>query len=244
MICPHCRQDIKPVRKSRHRLAVGDCTDKDVVDAVMMGEKAGAVVTDPPYGIEQEGILNDDPEGLRNLYDGCLAVLPIDNAVVITFQSPRLFWVWLDAVRSAAHKIGRLLWLYKTGQPRIPWHGWYMHGDAILVSLVGNPKWPDWTDACPDTYEVNIHDDQSVYGTQVGDQALHSAIKPWGVIENLIAHTQGIVFDPFVGSGTTIIGCERLRRQCRVIEIDPGYCAVAIQRWVDVTGREPELILT
>lgn len=47
----------------RHRLICGDCTDADVVAQVMGGERAGAIVTDPPYGINREGIINDDPPG-------------------------------------------------------------------------------------------------------------------------------------------------------------------------------------
>lgn len=48
-----------------------------------------------------------------------------------------------------------------------------------------------------------------------------------------------IVYEPFSGSGTTIIACERTGRKCRAIELNPGYVAVAIQRWVDATGKEP-----
>jgi len=51
-----------------------------------------------------------------------------------------------------------------------------------------------------------------------------------------------IVYDPFLGSGTTLIACERLNRKCRAVEISPAYVAVAIQRWVDVTGGVPELV--
>jgi len=51
-----------------------------------------------------------------------------------------------------------------------------------------------------------------------------------------------IIYEPFSGSGTTIIACERLGRKCRAVEISPAYCAVAIQRWVDVTGGTPELV--
>ena len=51
-----------------------------------------------------------------------------------------------------------------------------------------------------------------------------------------------VVFDGFLGSGTTLIACERLGRKCRAVEISPAYCAVAIQRWVDVTGGTPELL--
>ena len=51
-----------------------------------------------------------------------------------------------------------------------------------------------------------------------------------------------VVFDGFNGSGTTIIAAENLSRQARAIEISPAYCAVAIQRWVDMTGGTPELV--
>jgi DNA modification methylase len=50
------------------------------------------------------------------------------------------------------------------------------------------------------------------------------------------------VYEPFCGTGTTLIACERLGRKCRAVEISPAYVAVAIQRWVDVTGGEPVLL--
>ena len=53
-------------------------------------------------------------------------------------------------------------------------------------------------------------------------------------------HESEYVYEPFSGSGTTIIACEQLGRKCRAIEISPGYVAVALQRWADATGRKPE----
>lgn len=47
---------------------------------------------------------------------------------------------------------------------------------------------------------------------------------------------------PFLGSGTTLIACENLNRRCRAVEIDPGYCAVTLQRWSDLTGLTPTLV--
>ena len=58
----------------------------------------------------------------------------------------------------------------------------------------------------------------------------------WFSLENHVA------YEPFSGSGTTIIACENLSRRCRAVEISPAYVAVAIQRWVDVTGKEPILL--
>lgn len=51
-----------------------------------------------------------------------------------------------------------------------------------------------------------------------------------------------IVYEPFSGSGTTIIACEQLGRKCRAIEISPAYVAVALQRWADATGKTPTKI--
>jgi len=51
-----------------------------------------------------------------------------------------------------------------------------------------------------------------------------------------------VVYEPFNGSGTTLIACENLSRKCRAIEISPAYVAVALQRWADLTGKTPELI--
>jgi DNA modification methylase len=73
----------------------------------------------------------------------------------------------------------------------------------------------------------------------------HCAAFPLELVErHLVIYTkQGeIVFEPFCGSGTTIIACERFGRRCRAIDIEPAYVAVALQRWVDVTGEQPELI--
>jgi DNA modification methylase len=72
---------------------------------------------------------------------------------------------------------------------------------------------------------------------------MHPTQKPIALVEWFLEkHAGEIVADTYVGSGTTIIACERLGRKCRAIEISPAYCAVAIQRWVDVTGGTPELV--
>jgi hypothetical protein len=222
-----------------HRLICGDCTDAAVVGMVMQGEKAGAVVTDPPYGINREGIENDDPEGLRALFDGCLAVMPIENAVVIAFQSPRLFPDWLDALREAGHKFERMLWMYKPNDETFPWRGWILKSESILVSTFGTGVWREMKPYAHDCYSpVTIGKELS------GDWGkAHASVKPVLVVEDLINRVGGdMVYEPFLGSGTTLIACERLGRKCRAVEISPAYCAVAIQRWVDMTGGEPVIL--
>ena len=58
----------------------------------------------------------------------------------------------------------------------------------------------------------------------------HASIKPPLIVTHLIDNTVGIVFDPFLGSGTTMVAAENLRRKCRGIEISPDYCAVILER--------------
>ena len=57
-----------------------------------------------------------------------------------------------------------------------------------------------------------------------------------------IQHAGDVVYDPFSGSGTTIIAAEQLGRRCYAMEIDPRYVAVAIKRWEDFTGKTSERI--
>jgi len=69
----------------------------------------------------------------------------------------------------------------------------------------------------------------------------HATQKPIAVMTWCLGFLpDGIIYEPFSGSGTTIIACEQLGRKCRAIEISPAYVAVAIQRWADATGKEPK----
>ena len=69
----------------------------------------------------------------------------------------------------------------------------------------------------------------------------HPTQKPVQVVEPFIeawTKEDEVVYDPFVGSGTTIIAAERLGRRCYAMEIEPRYCDVAIKRWEDYTGQK------
>ena len=218
-----------------HRLMCGDSTKREDVERLMGGERAGCVLTDPPYGINREGITNDDPEGLRALFDGVLACLPADNAVVVAFQSPRLFPVWLDAIREAGYEFERMLWLYKNNDCTHPWRGWLLTSEAILLSSVGEPIW----DAR--FTEPYAHDCYTVSWdatTMVDVPGWHGSIKPFTVIKDLLSRLAGDVYDPFLGSGTTLIAAHRLGRKCYGIEIEPRYCDVILRRYEAETGEQ------
>lgn len=72
------------------------------------------------------------------------------------------------------------------------------------------------------------------------DQGNHGTQKPIECMQRPIRNHSGDVYDPFVGSGTTIIASEILHRTCYAMDIDPHYCDVAIQRWETFTGEKAE----
>ena len=69
-------------------------------------------------------------------------------------------------------------------------------------------------------------------------------MKPVELVERALRNsskTRDTILDPFGGSGTTLIACERSGRQARLIELEPRYCDVIIRRWQDFTGRDAKL---
>ena len=84
-------------------------------------------------------------------------------------------------------------------------------------------------------------------GSRRHDLALHPTVKPTKLVADAImdvTRRSDLVLDAFLGSGTTLIACERTGRICRGLEIDPGYTDVALRRWADLTGRYPVLEAT
>ena len=68
---------------------------------------------------------------------------------------------------------------------------------------------------------------------------LHPTMKPVALVERAIRNSsksRDIVLDPFGGSGTTLIACEKIGRQARLIELDPRYCDVIVRRWQEFSG--------
>jgi DNA modification methylase len=91
-------------------------------------------------------------------------------------------------------------------------------------------------------YRANVLDYPSVnslHPARQGDLALHPTVKPVALIADLIrdcSKRNGIILDPFGGSGTTILAAERTGRIARVIELDPLYVDLTVRRWEKITG--------
>ena len=80
---------------------------------------------------------------------------------------------------------------------------------------------------------------------EINQNTGHACPKPTSVwtrfLERLTNKNSVNIYDPFLGSGTTLIAAEQLGRKCYGLEISPGYCAVILQRFKDATGKTPTL---
>ena len=230
-------------RLGEHRLICGDCTDRAVVERVMGGERVSLIVTDPPYGVDYDGGANNERkreklEGDKDseLYAKFLDVAPIDGKCALyMWHDGRLANEVYQAANGAGFEIRTQIIWHKLKAHYGAWMAQYKQKHEPCIYCVKNG--PEFSGA---TNEVTVWEYD-----QPSRNENHPTEKPVELMERAIGnHPYILVYEPFSGSGTTLIACERLRRKCRAVEISPAYCAVTIQRWVDMTGGTPELVHT
>jgi DNA modification methylase len=111
-------------------------------------------------------------------------------------------------------------------------------GDAInniQLGRFGRNRTNVWTHPGVNTFMTGPND----------DYALHPTVKPVAMIAEAIKDASprgGIVLDPFLGSGTTLLACEKVGRRCSGVEYEPSYVDVAIRRWQQYTGQDAVLV--
>jgi DNA modification methylase len=212
-----------------HRLICGDCTDRAVVETL---GHVDVLFTDPPYGIMVDtgwlSALNVKRGKPANLSDDLLQ--GDDGSLDLSFlwqYNKRMVWGFPYIYDSEA--TGWIVW---DKQPGIEDRGIVT---PIEMAATTMRKGFDMIRVMWGGYYRAAGEDRQPHPTQ----------KPVGVFSPFIeawTNKDDIVLDPFLGSGTTLIACERINRKCRAIDISPAYCAVSIQRWVDLTGKKPKLI--
>jgi site-specific DNA-methyltransferase (adenine-specific) len=234
---------------ARHRVMCGDSTRPDHLRRLCGDSIPSVCITDPPYGLEVEGVTNDSPDEFERLMPAwaraCSEVLPQD-ALMAAFQGTRTFPICLQAMTEHGWEFLRSLTMYKRNDHSYPWRGWILVSEAILLFQHGSPRWPEVPagEHSPDTYEVVRH------GRVLSDATLNMParnfpIKPLEVVEDLVAKLVvpgGRFLDGFLGSGTSLIAGEKRGRICCGMELEPYYCDVAISRWEQFTQQKAERI--
>jgi len=213
-----------------HKLICGDCTDKAVVDRMMGGEKARMIFTDPPWNVaigkdsnprhrQRDGLENDDmsEEDFSAFISSFVSSFILANDGDLYCVLGAAEWPTLDRnLRDAGyHWSATIIWvkdLFVLGRSKYHrryepiWYGWH----TANKSSFGDAR--------------NLDDVWEIPRPRVSKE--HPTMKPVELVEKAVTNSSQLedaVFDPFLGSGTTLIACERLGRKCRAVEISPAY---------------------
>jgi DNA modification methylase len=236
----------------KHRVLCGDSTKKEDVDKLMDGQKADMVFTDPPYGVnygKKNEFLNSISFGNRIQTDIQNDVLNIKDISILWANSFRILSDYLEEYSTyfiCAPQGGDLLMMMmmmnENGLPlrhSIIWN----KNNHVLGRTDYNYKHETILYGWKDKHKFYGNGSQkfSVWDFDKPVKSdLHPTMKPVELIINAILNNslenQNIV-DIFLGSGSTLIACEKSNRICYGMEIDPHYIDVIVQRHVDFTGN-------
>lgn len=229
-----------------HRLLCGDATDSGDVTRLLDGTPAAMAFTDPPYNValgdhggQQAGtrlrrIQNDalPPAEWERFCRGWVATLlhHVEGALYICMSTKE--WPLVSRVLDDAggHWSDTIIWCKDR----------FVLGRADYQRQY-EPVWFGWREGVQ-RYWCGDRDQGDVWTiARPSDSPLHPTMKPLALIERAIENSSrpgDQVLDLFLGSGSTLIGCERTGRACAGIEIDPHYCAVIIARWEAFSGEK------
>ncbi len=231
-----------------HRLLCGDATQMADVEKVLAGGLADMVFCDPPYNVNYGATMKDKLRGNKRkianddlgqdfeqfLQDACVNILAVTKGAIYVCMSSSELHTLQKAFRdSGGHWSTFVIWAKNTfTMGRSDYQRQY---EPILYG------WKEGTDH----FWCGARDQGDVWFVKkpaVND--LHPTMKPVELVERAIRNSskgRDTVLDPFGGSGTTIIACEKAGRQARVIELEPKYCDVIVARWQEFTGKQARL---
>lgn len=219
----------------KHRIMCGDSTSKDAVEKLMDGQKADMVFTDPPYGmnldVEYDKMFSKGGDH-KNTGDRFKKVEGDDK----DYDPSHIFQIF---------DCDKFLWGCDYYYDKLPAGGCFLawdKRDENLDKVPGNPTEFCWSDKPRRRMSFRIKwsghhgmqkDDtkKRVHPTQKPAALVEAFFEQWGKGKTLIA-------DIFLGSGSTLIACEKTNRKCYGMELDPHYCSVIIERWQNFTGQK------
>ena len=209
--------------------------------------KIDLLLTDPPYGVEYVGKTGDamtidndgaDQEALLNLLTGAFAAVQDhlrEGAAYYIWCASRTWKVFEQAVDVMGWPVReQLIWnkdQFVLGRQDYQWK----HEPCMYGWKPGAPH--AW---CGDRKQTTVIDCPRPRAS-----VDHPTMKPIPLFDRLIRNSTNVgdvVYDPFCGSGTTLLACEQSKRRCIAVELSPRYCDVILRRWEALTGRNAEKI--
>lgn len=238
-----------------HRLLCGDATKVQDVKQALADSKPGLMVTDQPYGIEYDPSVREKTEqsgfGSKLVQTGRVAndsradwrdaYAHFPGAVVYIWHASTKTIEAGTAVKACGFEIRAvIIWRKQQalfGRSHYHWQHepcWYAVRTNAQASWHGDSKQSTVWDVQNLNPTGNREEERTGHGTQKPVELMRRPI---------LNHTLkgDSVYDPFLGSGTTLIAAELTGRHCYGLEIDPGYCDVIVQRWEKLTGKKAVL---
>jgi DNA modification methylase len=246
-----------------HRVLCGDATSREAVARVLDGRKPVLMVTDPPYGVQLDSEWRDraginkrgpaEPSYMKRRIEGHTrttisgdTVADWSNAFELA-PSLQVAYIW-HASRYTSEVLSGLLRIGFVHHQQIIWRKtvaaltrsqyWFQHEPCWYVRKKNAPWYGRpgenttvWDAASP----------KMIMGASEEEKYDHPTQKPVELMRRpILNHIKrgDIVFDPFLGSGTTLMAAELTERVCYGLELDPKYCDVIVQRWQQFTGKE------
>lgn len=231
----------------RHRLLCGDATNPEHIASLLDGATADLLLTDPPYGVAYVGktadaltIANDTLTGA----DYRAFLVRALGAVAPRLAPGAAFYLWHAdsegfAVRGACADVGLtvrqcLVWVKSTfALGRQDYH--WKHEPCLY----------GWADGAAHTWLSDRTQTTVLEFDKPARNAEHPTMKPVELFAYLIGNScprGGLVLDPFGGSGTTLVAAEQTGRTACLLELDPKYADVIIQRFETLTGKKAERV--
>ncbi len=231
-----------------HKLICGDATKAEDYQALLGEELADMTVTDPPYNVNYANTAKDKMRGTNrpilndNMGDGfagflllaCQNILAVTKGAVYIAMSSSELDTLQSAFRAAGGKWSTfVIWAKNTfTMGRADYQRQY---EPILYG---------WKDGAQH-YWCGARDQGDVWQIKKPHKNdLHPTMKPVELMERAVRNsskTRDIVLDPFGGSGTTLIACEKSGRRARLMELDPKYVDVVVRRWESFAGKQATL---
>lgn len=255
-------------RLGRHLLVCGDATISGDVQLLMAGQRAALVVTDPPYNVAVESdserlaadgrgsIMNDDMpaeefQGFLNKVFANYAAIMDSRAAIYIFHPSTYQREFENAMNAAGIVVrSQCVWVKNATSFGFAQYK-YKHEPVFYAYLKGkSPAWYGdrkqttvWKAGLP----VDDPEPVTVWEISRGDvnKYVHPTQKPLDLLAIPISNSSkkgDIVVDLFGGSGSTLMTCEQMGRECRTMELDPVFCDVIKKRFEEATGIEPVLV--
>lgn len=232
-----------------HKVLCGDATKLDDYKRLLGDELVDMTFTDPPYNVNYANTAKDKMRGKNrpimndNLGDSFEQFLKDACANIVVYTKGAIYIAMssseLDTLQSAFRASGGrwstfIIWAKNT----------FTLGRADYQRQY-EPILYGWKEG-NDHYWCGARDQGDVWNVKKpAKNDLHPTMKPVELVERAVRNsskTKDLVLDPFGGSGSTLIACEKAGRRARLIELDPKYVDVIVKRWEEYTGQKAQMI--